>query len=121
MSSLLVSRLQFGFLYRHSRCISSSSPISKLDPLLADVLSTQEQQPSKSMRSNPLDIAKIELPHMNEWNKHFLSLLSVRHRVSIRNPITASSIADAFIPAGSEGKVVIEAFPGALIAAVSFG
>lgn len=112
MSSLLVSRLQFGFLYRHSRCISSSSPISKLDPLLADVLSTQEQQPSKSMRSNPLDIAKIELPHMNEWNKHFLSLLSVRHRVSIRNPITASSIADAFIPAGSEGKVVIEAFPG---------
>ncbi|KAG5651167.1 hypothetical protein H0H81_009631 [Sphagnurus paluster] len=56
--------------------------------------------------------SKRDLPPESEWRKYFPPVLRVNHRVSIRNAETAAKLADAFIPEGSEGKVIIEAFPG---------
>ncbi|KAF8552511.1 S-adenosyl-L-methionine-dependent methyltransferase [Imleria badia] len=36
----------------------------------------------------------------------------VKHHVYIRNPETAAKVAEAFVPAGTKDKVIIEAFPG---------
>ncbi|KAG6918073.1 hypothetical protein DXG01_016731 [Tephrocybe rancida] len=47
-----------------------------------------------------------------EWAKLFKVVLAVNHRVSLRNPDTAAKIANGFVPEGSEGKVIIEAYPG---------
>jgi hypothetical protein len=111
----LLCRLQFEA--SHSRHASSSSRVSQLDPLLVEVLNAPEQPPT----GTPVDAAKVDLPHTDEWRRHFPALVATYHRVSIRNPTTAARLANAFVPAGSEGKVVIEAFPGASIGAVSFG
>ncbi|GLB45068.1 putative class I-like SAM-binding methyltransferase superfamily, rRNA adenine N(6)-methyltransferase family protein [Lyophyllum shimeji] len=56
--------------------------------------------------------SKLELPPESEWRRHFPPAVRVNHRVSIRNAETAAKIADAFVPAGSVGKVIVEAFPG---------
>ncbi|KAH7914119.1 S-adenosyl-L-methionine-dependent methyltransferase [Hygrophoropsis aurantiaca] len=56
---------------------------------------------------------KLELPPASEWRRIFPSSpAAVKDRISIRNPETAALIADSFVPAGSEGKVIIEAYPG---------
>lgn len=36
----------------------------------------------------------------------------VKHHVCLRNSETAAKIAEAFVPAGTKDKVIIEAFPG---------
>lgn len=36
----------------------------------------------------------------------------VKHHVCLRNSETAAKVAEAFVPAGTRDKVVIEAFPG---------
>lgn len=36
----------------------------------------------------------------------------VKHHVCLRNSETAAKVAEAFVPAGTKDKVVIEAFPG---------
>ncbi|KAF5376226.1 hypothetical protein D9615_008540 [Tricholomella constricta] len=56
--------------------------------------------------------SKLELPPESEWRKYFPPALQVNHRVSLRNAETAAKLADAFVPEGSEGKVILEAFPG---------
>ena len=37
---------------------------------------------------------------------------ATKHRVYLRNPKTATQVAEAFVPAGTKKNVVIEAFPG---------
>lgn len=36
----------------------------------------------------------------------------VKHHVCLRNSETAAKVAEAFVPAGTKDKVIIEAFPG---------
>lgn len=95
----------------HPRC-NSSFRAFQLDPLLAEVLNAPERTIPKSPYTNPIDPTKADLPSQDEWRKIFPHLLANANRVSIRNPQTASRLADVFIPQGSGGKIVIEAFPG---------
>ncbi|KAF7428018.1 Mitochondrial transcription factor 1 [Pleurotus ostreatus] len=55
----------------------------------------------------------VDLPPPSEWRKYFRSdTLLTRDRASIKDQDTANAMAEAFVPAGSEGKVIIEAYPG---------
>ncbi|EEB88162.1 hypothetical protein MPER_14148, partial [Moniliophthora perniciosa FA553] len=54
---------------------------------------------------------RIELPPSSQWQSLFYSSQQT-HRVSISNLDTAIAVADAFVPAGSKGKVIVEAYPG---------
>ncbi|ESK97403.1 mitochondrial rna polymerase specificity factor [Moniliophthora roreri MCA 2997] len=54
---------------------------------------------------------RIELPPSSQWQSLFYSAHQT-HRVSISKLDTAIAVADAFVPAGSKGKVIVEAFPG---------
>lgn len=54
----------------------------------------------------------LELPPPSEWKRHFNANAYTSTRVTIFNPKTAAQVADAFVPHGSQGKTVIEAFPG---------
>ncbi|KAG6865520.1 hypothetical protein C0991_001841 [Blastosporella zonata] len=57
--------------------------------------------------------SKLELPtDPKEWARLFKVPLLVNHRVSLRNPDTAAKVAEAFVPEGSQGKVIVEAYPG---------
>ncbi|KAG6856289.1 hypothetical protein H0H87_005772 [Tephrocybe sp. NHM501043] len=63
--------------------------------------------------STPEASSKFELPSdPKEWAKLFKVPLAVNHRISIRNSDLAAKVADAFVPEGSRGKVIIEAYPG---------
>lgn len=118
-----------GALLSPFRCYSAGSPFP-IDPLVADVL--QEPVKYKRVAAKPsaskstpselefVDISKGDLPPIMEWRKHFTSTLESNHRISIRNPETAAAMADAFVPEGSHGKVVIEAFPGELYFCCTF-
>lgn len=57
-------------------------------------------------------MSKLELPPDAEWRQVFAANMEAHHRVSVRNPMTAAKLAEAFVPTGSKGKVVIEAYPG---------
>ncbi|KAJ7703220.1 S-adenosyl-L-methionine-dependent methyltransferase, partial [Mycena rosella] len=53
------------------------------------------------------------LPPRPLWRQYFPSASKAfQHRVTLANPTTAALVADAFVPAGSKDKVVIEIFPG---------
>lgn len=54
---------------------------------------------------------RILLPDPSLWRTYFAPIQS-RDRVSVSNPQTAANMAATFVPAGSDHKVVIEAFPG---------
>ncbi|KAH7923740.1 S-adenosyl-L-methionine-dependent methyltransferase [Leucogyrophana mollusca] len=61
----------------------------------------------------PEELVTQALPPASEWRKAFPSGgAAVKDRVSIRNPATAMLVANSFVPPGSEGKVIIEAYPG---------
>ncbi|KAJ7725843.1 S-adenosyl-L-methionine-dependent methyltransferase [Mycena maculata] len=63
--------------------------------------SLDETNPSTALPPRPL------------WRQYFPSASKpFHHRVSIANPTTAAIVADAFVPQGSQGKTVIEIFPG---------
>jgi transcription factor 1 len=62
-----------------------------------------------------VDLAKFNLPPIDNWQKYFPTVFGSFNRVSLRNPETAARLANAFIPKGSRGKVVIEAYPGGLL------
>lgn len=56
-----------------------------------------------------------ELPPRHEWNiprKSVGTNARGKEVVTISNTVTADLVADACIPEGSEGKVIIEGFPG---------
>lgn len=87
------------------------------DPLLADVIKEPKPKgPKRRIRATPeetnLVAANGELPPILEWRKYFQTSMDCFNRVSVRNPKTAAALAEAFVPKGSVGKVVIEAFPG---------
>lgn len=73
-------------------------------------------QPAAEPRWTPdASGGNFDLPPPSEWRRHFnLTHHGIRERVCVRNPLTADTIAASFIPPGSLGKVVIEAFPGLL-------
>lgn len=56
---------------------------------------------------------RIDLPDPQEW-RAFFPPQKCRDRISISNPDTAATLAEAFVPEGSRDKVIIEAFPGEL-------
>ncbi|KIM78942.1 hypothetical protein PILCRDRAFT_75087 [Piloderma croceum F 1598] len=67
-------------------------------------------------RIDPIIVApdpeeRIVLPDPSSW-RTFFSTIPVKDRISVSNPKTAAKMADAFVPAGSRDKVIIEAFPG---------
>lgn len=60
------------------------------------------------------------LPPLGDWLSHFpYGSIAVRDRISIRNPLSAIHLAHSFVDtkktSTGKPKVVIEAFPGALI------
>ncbi|KAJ7262196.1 S-adenosyl-L-methionine-dependent methyltransferase [Mycena haematopus] len=68
-------------------------------------------------RSKPtLDLVhtdNVTLPPRPLWKQYFPSAVKpFTFRVTLANPDTAAMVADAFIPAGSVDKVVVEIFPG---------
>ncbi|KAF8893372.1 hypothetical protein BD779DRAFT_1505842 [Infundibulicybe gibba] len=77
--------------YQHRSYADSSKTPFQIDPLLADLLVANEK---------PRGIGRPPRPKQNQ------------HWVSVRNPQSASLLAEAFVPDGSRDKVVIEAFPG---------
>ncbi|KAJ8518146.1 hypothetical protein ONZ45_g4748 [Pleurotus djamor] len=67
----------------------------------------------KSLHADSDATSKLELPPLTEWRKHFRNdSVITRDRVSVKKPQTADMIAEGFVPEGSEGKVIIEAYPG---------
>ncbi|KAF9038289.1 S-adenosyl-L-methionine-dependent methyltransferase [Hymenopellis radicata] len=57
-------------------------------------------------------LADVRLPPPEEWGAKWRFTQASSHRVSVSNPQTAAKIAEAFVPAGSKDKIVIEAYPG---------
>ncbi|KAG7091060.1 hypothetical protein E1B28_010117 [Marasmius oreades] len=56
---------------------------------------------------------RIVLPPVSQWRALFPpTLKTTKKRVSIANPSTADKVANAFVPDGVKGKVIIETFPG---------
>ena len=51
------------------------------------------------------------MPAITEWSKYF-PYQAKAARIAIHNPKSAKKLAEAFIPEGSVGKVVIESYPG---------
>ena len=58
--------------------------------------------------------SRVELPPVEEWNEIFPGHYSVTTRLTLHNADTAREIAEAYISEGSEGKTIVEAYPGAL-------
>ncbi|KAI4524473.1 S-adenosyl-L-methionine-dependent methyltransferase [Schizophyllum commune Loenen D] len=56
--------------------------------------------------------SRVTLPPVEDWNEMFPSHYSVTTRLTLHNANTAREIAEAYIPEGSEGKTIIEAYPG---------
>jgi hypothetical protein len=79
-----------------------ASPTKLLD------LARRAEPKWKAAHSDP----KVDLPPKLDWAKHFPLNSLVRDRVCIRDATTADAVAEAFVPSGSRGKVIVEAFPG---------
>ena len=75
---------------------------------------TQPLKIKSSLRKKGVSSAsKLDLPPPSYWRSEFLySPNHVRERICVRNPVTADALAEAFVPSQSNGKVIIEAFPG---------
>lgn len=59
------------------------------------------------------EVGEMELPEHLFWREHFTATGPViRDRVTVSNPETARLLAERFVPEGSEGKVIVEAYPG---------
>ncbi|KAF9462341.1 S-adenosyl-L-methionine-dependent methyltransferase [Collybia nuda] len=101
----------------HCQCYSTGSPLPN-DPLVADVLKEPVKRKESRIEWATKTVPAFEgmsegrLPPMMEWRKYFPFMADVNHRISIRNPETAAVMAETFVPEGSNGKVIIEAFPG---------
>ena len=69
--------------------------------------------------------AKLLLPSPSSWKSTFcrqsFDKVLLRNRVSLQNPEIAARLANSFVPAGSKGKVIIEAFPGNSSVTSKFG
>ncbi|KIJ67701.1 hypothetical protein HYDPIDRAFT_126002 [Hydnomerulius pinastri MD-312] len=66
-------------------------------------------------RQKPVYVSenKLYLPPDHEWYGAFPTAGHiVKQHVSLRNNETAAKVAEAFVPAGTKDKVIIEAFPG---------
>lgn len=96
------------------------------DDSLESIVASAKSQPPKPPRSrkptgpqvssNP--DGALALPERSSWQKAFPYSKS-RDRISLNNSATAAAIAEAYVPAGSKGKVIIEAFPGEPITSIS--
>lgn len=62
----------------------------------------------------------VELPPISEWPGYFPSTLANKARASIMNAERARQLADAFVPAKSREKVIVEAFPGAYLCSQTY-
>lgn len=59
----------------------------------------------------------VELPPLEEWWKLF-RFPEKRKRKTLCNKETAEKMAEVLVPEGSKGKVIIEAWPGALCGSI---
>lgn len=66
----------------------------------------------KKVEPEEIEEGTVELPPLSEWSRYFPSSFAVKTRASIMNQEHAKKVAEAFVPAGSKGKVIVEAFPG---------
>ena len=53
-----------------------------------------------------------ELPPIDQWRKYFPHEKETSTRISLRNPDTTDALANALVPEGSQGKIIIESDPG---------
>ncbi|KAF9448220.1 S-adenosyl-L-methionine-dependent methyltransferase [Macrolepiota fuliginosa MF-IS2] len=108
-------------LFSHSSIQCSSISTDKpapypIDTLVADVISTNEELAAKpkGRRSKEKELKDYgaELPPLNEWSSYFPWSFDTKARSTVMNAETAKKLAEAFVPQGSENKIVLEAFPG---------
>jgi len=69
----------------------------------------------RKIRRGPISLPdnRLDLPPHSQWINYFpTSGIALRGRISLANPETAALVADSFVPEGSKGKVIIEAYPG---------
>lgn len=52
------------------------------------------------------------LPPIDQWRKYFPYEKETSTRISLRNPDTTDALANALVPEGSQGKIIIESDPG---------
>lgn len=69
----------------------------------------------KKVEPEEIEEGTVELPPLSEWSRYFPSSFAVKTRASIMNQEHAKKVAEAFVPAGSKGKVIVEAFPGVFL------
>lgn len=101
---------------------AAKPPPYPIDTLVADVLSTNDKladNPPKA-RSTGQEPPKegsfgVDLPPLEEWYKHFPWSTEAKSRSTLANPEICKRLAEAIIPEGSKDKIVLEAFPGALV------
>ncbi|KAL1748705.1 S-adenosyl-L-methionine-dependent methyltransferase [Schizophyllum fasciatum] len=56
--------------------------------------------------------SRVELPPIDDWNTIFPSHYTINTRLTLHNRETARTLAEAYVPEGSVGKTIIEAYPG---------
>ena len=59
-----------------------------------------------------LKVSKLILPPIDKWRQYFAIMEGQRLRFFLRNPDTAQTLAEAFVPEGSKDLIIIEAAAG---------
>ena len=95
---------------------TSESPSETVKPR-----TRSKRSQAKSRRTSPLlteedeaamNVSKLNLPPIDKWRQYFAIMEGQRLRFFLRNPDTARTLAEAFIPEGSKDLIVIEAAAG---------
>jgi transcription factor 1 len=109
MASLPRASLRASFTSSSYLSANRAKSGPKSDLAKANTTTDRRRKPSTPAPKDPKD--RIILPDPSEWRAIF-SAVKAKNRISVSNPHSAAMLADAFVPRGSKGKVIIEAFPG---------
>ena len=101
--SLIRSRLAYGRKPVRYACASFTSTC---------VVGAKVRKPPPIL---PPPEQRVQLPPVSEWKNMFPAIKPTRGRLSIASEAAAQHVANAFVPEGSKGKTIIEAYPGALL------
>lgn len=87
-----------------------SPPKADVDSI---VIRSNMRSPQRRRKATYTSDNKFHLPAQEDWVAAFPTAgTTFSSRVFLRNLQSAALVADAFVPAGSKDKVIIEAFPG---------
>ncbi|KAI6169297.1 S-adenosyl-L-methionine-dependent methyltransferase [Pisolithus thermaeus] len=87
-----------------------SPPKADVDSI---VIRSKTRSPQRKRKATYTSDNKFHLPAQEDWVAAFPTAgATFSSRVFLRNAQSAAVVADAFVPAGSKDKVIIEAFPG---------